>query len=133
MNPTIRALAALVASVSLFATTAGAQVIRSDWQPPASALRFSTPGVREALAAPRSEHFIAQQSTPAPSQTRERRNRKIAGLILGGLGGFFAGGFIGAKVEPNCGCDDPGLQGFIIGAPIGTILGAIAGYKIASR
>jgi len=37
------------------------------------------------------------------------------------------GGLVGSKLEPSCGCDDPGLRGFLIGAPIGAALGAIAG------
>ena len=37
------------------------------------------------------------------------------------------GGLVGSKLEPSCGCDDPELRGFLIGAPIGAALGAIAG------
>jgi hypothetical protein len=46
---------------------------------------------------------------------------------VGGAGGFMVGGLVGSKLEPSCGCDDPGLRGFLIGAPIGAALGAIAG------
>jgi hypothetical protein len=45
-----------------------------------------------------------------------------------GFAGFVAGGAIGVKIEgDSCACDDPGLQGLIIGAPIGAALGAIFG------
>ena len=47
-------------------------------------------------------------------------------MIAGGaVAGFFAGGYIGSKLEPNCRCDDPGLKGMLIGAPIGAIATAI--------
>ena len=49
----------------------------------------------------------------------------IAGSIIGG---FFAGGYTGAWIENTfdpCGCDDPGLKGVLIGAPIGAIAGGV--------
>ena len=52
--------------------------------------------------------------------------RTFAG-IAGGVAGFFAGGIIGAKIEGDCTCDDPGLLGAVIGAPIGAAVGAIVG------
>ena len=52
--------------------------------------------------------------------------RTFAG-IAGGVAGFFAGGIIGAKLEGDCACDDPGLLGAVIGAPIGAAVGAIIG------
>jgi len=53
--------------------------------------------------------------------------KRIVGGLVGGGGGFMVGGLVGSKLEPSCGCDDPGLRGFLIGAPIGAVLGAIAG------
>jgi hypothetical protein len=56
--------------------------------------------------------------------------RKIAGGVIGGVGGFFAGGYLGAAIDGECGgCDDPGLMGALIGAPIGAVVGAILGVK----
>jgi hypothetical protein len=52
--------------------------------------------------------------------------KALAGAA-GAVGGFFAGAYLGALVEPACRCDDPGLKGMIIGAPIGAVLGGIAG------
>jgi hypothetical protein len=41
---------------------------------------------------------------------------------------MFAGAYLGAWIEGDrCHCDDPGLQGIVIGAPIGIGLGAILG------
>jgi hypothetical protein len=44
------------------------------------------------------------------------------------------GGYIGARIEGDrCRCDDPGLAGFIIGAPIGAIAGGVVGFKLSNR
>jgi hypothetical protein len=59
--------------------------------------------------------------------------RGIIGGVIGGVGGFYLGGVVGAGLQPACWCDDPGLTGFLIGAPIGTVAGAIIGAKVASR
>ena len=66
------------------------------------------------------------------SQPSRRRSvgRKILGGALGAVGGFFAGGYIGAKIDGDCGgCDDPGFLGAVIGAPIGAVVGGILGAK----
>ncbi len=63
---------------------------------------------------------------------RERRGvgKRILGGIVGGTGGFFAGGYIGAAIDGDCGgCDDPGLKGALIGMPIGAAIGAWAGQR----
>jgi len=69
------------------------------------------------------------RSSATPSR-RGRAARKAIGAVAGGVGGFFAGGFIGAKLEPDCRCDDPGLKGFLFGAPIGAALGAVLGSMV---
>jgi hypothetical protein len=48
-----------------------------------------------------------------------------------GLLGFLAGGVTGAALDRHCRCDDPGLRGFVIGAPIGAGLGAALGFLMA--
>jgi hypothetical protein len=54
--------------------------------------------------------------------------RRIAGAAVGATGGFFGGGFLGAAIEgDSCSCDDPGLKGFLIGAPAGAVAGGILG------
>jgi hypothetical protein len=72
-----------------------------------------------------------QASTSTRSGARARsKTRIVAGAILGGVGGFFTGGFLGAHIEGDrCNCDDPGVVGFLIGAPIGAVAGAIAGAR----
>lgn len=68
-----------------------------------------------------------------PPQRRRSPVRVAAGVVIGGAAGFFAGGFVGYKIErtfADCKCDDPGLKGLVIGAPVGAILGAIIGGKL---
>jgi hypothetical protein len=72
--------------------------------------------------------WSANQATAARRQRSV--GRKIVGGILGGVGGFFGGGYLGAAIEGDrCNCDDPGLMGALIGAPIGATVGAILGVK----
>jgi len=75
---------------------------------------------------------VARQQVPgkqaAPNRSRANRaSRAIAGAAVGAVGGAFAGGFLGAKLEPACGCDDPGLKGFLIGFPVGGFVGGVLG------
>jgi hypothetical protein len=50
---------------------------------------------------------------------------------IGAVAGLFGGGYLGVKIEGDrCHCDDPGLAGFLIGAPIGAIVGGVVGYKL---
>jgi len=73
-----------------------------------------------------------KQLSRAGSQNHGRSiARKIVGAALGAFGGFFLGGYTGAAIEGDrCNCDDPGLQGFLIGAPIGAVAGGIFGAWI---
>ena len=64
----------------------------------------------------------------APNRSRANRaSRAIAGAAVGAVGGAFAGGYLGAALEPSCGCDDPGLKGFLIGFPVGGFIGGVLG------
>jgi hypothetical protein len=73
-----------------------------------------------------------QGSTSTRDKTHRRSiARKIVGAAIGAFGGFFLGGYAGAAIEGDrCNCDDPGLQGFLIGAPIGAVAGGIFGAWI---
>src|SRR5471032_2492790 len=114
MNIKMTTLAALVATVYMSTGAAAAQT-NSDTPLTTAVLRLSAPGVRTAVADRTSRDLLGPQWARTRTPAHERINRQVAGLILGGIGGFFAGGLIGSKVEPNCACDDPGLMGFIIG------------------
>jgi hypothetical protein len=78
----------------------------------------------------RSDRYLqAPKSTRSGTRARSKK-RRIVGAIAGGVGGFFAGGFLGAHIEGDrCDCDDPGVRGFLIGAPIGAVAGGIFGAK----
>jgi hypothetical protein len=66
----------------------------------------------------------------AQSGARQRSaEQKAAGAVIGALGGFLVGGFLGARLQGSCRCDDPGGKGFIVGAPIGAVVGGILGSK----
>ena len=64
---------------------------------------------------------------------KEQVARSVLGAVVGAVGGFFGGGFVGSKLEPSCRCDDPGLRGFLIGAPIGAVAGALVGAWAATQ
>ena len=95
----------------------------------------------------RSEVIALSKIAPMPGTTTkqapsraarqpQRRSlaRKIAGAAVGAFGGFFLGGYAGAAIEGDrCSCDDPGLQGFLIGAPIGAVAGGIFGAWISGK
>jgi hypothetical protein len=73
-----------------------------------------------------------RQAQRSPVIHRASVGRKILGATIGAIGGFYVGGRLGAAIEGNrCVCDDPGLKGFLIGAPIGAVVGSIAGVYAA--
>ena len=78
----------------------------------------------------------APKLTRAPAQLSPGRQRHrgpgrvVAGAAVGAVAGFFAGGYLGAAIDGDCGgCDDPGLKGALIGAPVGAVTGGILGGK----
>jgi hypothetical protein len=67
---------------------------------------------------------------PQAPPRRRGPGRIVAGAAVGAVGGFFAGGYLGAAIDGDCGgCDDPGLKGALIGAPVGAVAGGILGGK----
>jgi len=52
---------------------------------------------------------------------------KIAAAIVGSVIGFYAGRPIGAAVQPSCRCGDQGFAGWIIGGPVGALVGGFGG------
>ena len=91
----------------------------------------SAPGAFSEVA----RNTSAGQPSKAAFQTRKHSTaRKIIGAAVGAFGGFFLGGYAGAAIEGDrCNCDDPGLQGFLIGAPVGAVAGGIFGAWIAGK
>jgi hypothetical protein len=72
----------------------------------------------------------ADASRPAVSAPRPRWQRGLW-AALGAFGGFWEGGALGAHLDgTSCGCDDPGLRGFLVGAPIGAITGGSIAWTL---
>jgi hypothetical protein len=72
---------------------------------------------------------LFQSTKPRPRVHRSARRVIYAGI--GAFAGFVAGGYVGVKIEGNrCRCDEPGLTGFIIGAPIAMIVGGVIGDRL---
>jgi hypothetical protein len=74
-----------------------------------------------------------EQPVQQVGQNQSRPGRKVALGILLGIAGFYGGGLLGAALEPNCHCDDPGLKGAMIGLPIGAVAGAVFGVWLGGR
>src|SRR5262245_14520842 len=82
----------------------------------------------------------AEAVTPSPrplaqpaSSWRPNKATRAAIVALAAVGGFFAGGIAGSAIENTyapCHCDDPGLQGALIGAPIGAIAAGILTFRL---
>lgn len=72
---------------------------------------------------------LTQSSAPPSGQSGSVLGKVVMAGVLG-FAGFLGGGYLGAKIEGPCDCDDPGFKGAIIGAPIGATVGAIAGWKL---
>ena len=65
----------------------------------------------------------AGQVAASPSMDPNPRGAKVFLGVVGGLvGGLLVGAFIDKTFLP-CHCEDPGLRGAMIGAPVGAILG----------
>jgi hypothetical protein len=67
------------------------------------------------------------------SRARPGAGARTAAVAAGIVGGFFLGGYVGAKIEKqywDCNCDDPGLKGFLIGAPTGAALGGVLAFSL---
>jgi hypothetical protein len=87
-----------------------------------------TPSIKLNL---RLQSAASSTSTQFAAARRQRSTaQRIATSIFGAVGGFFLGGYTGASIEgQSCECDDPGFKGFVIGAPIGAVVGGILGAK----
>lgn len=104
--------------------------------PPPNRDRVTAAGpLRQSIARIQAEantRAAMQPYRPRPLFRLTARQRAFIGIGI--LAGFFGGGILGAKIEgDSCRCDDPGLQGFLIGAPIGAAAGGIVGAILANR
>jgi hypothetical protein len=132
-----------VALAAMLACPAAAQAQPADdtnlastspiWVAATSTTAPATP-IASAARREAAELALTEQGADAPIRRPPQQRsltRKILGGVAGGVGGFFLGGYLGAQIEgDSCNCDDPGLKGIIIGAPIGAIGGAIFGTLV---
>src|SRR5205807_2023717 len=93
---------------------------------------WAGPGIRASIA---QVHFGADPrgewlASAASARANRPAQKATAAFALGFLG-LLGGAWIGAKLEADCRCDDPGLKGAMIGAPIGAALGGILGWRLA--
>ena len=132
-----------VAVLVLCAALSSPAVTLAQEQPPPSDVGFTMtalPSISRLQAAIDRARFDNGSDLPAPAMTTQSATTQTGrkGGVLGrivmasvaGVGGFLAGGYLGAKIEGPCDCDDPGFKGAIIGAPIGGAVGAIVGWKL---
>jgi hypothetical protein len=76
---------------------------------------------------PRGPAGATRRAQGSYGRITKRMNTSTRGALIaaGMVGGMYAGAYIGAALEGDCRCDDPGLQGALIGLPIGAALGGI--------
>lgn len=111
----------------LLAPPLGAQAARSDSSgasPPPLPLALEQPTLRERVSQRMVSDSIVSAPVDTPS-TGEVFGRVGAGAIGATLGGLGAG-LLGYALLPHsdCHCDDPGLNEFLAGAAVGTVVGA---------
>jgi len=99
--------------------------------PPVTSIRASIDKVRLDLPSTPGRNVTPQ--VRFQQQNQVSKGTKVKAGVVGGVAGFFVGGILGGILEPPCGCDDPGLKGVSIGAPIGALIGAIGLVKLASE
>ena len=136
-RPKLFVAVAVLAVMFLSASRASAQARADSVAAPLSFANLANPGrlVRDAHGREPQVLWVTPrasgQSKATVSSGRHRSvGRKVVGAAIGAVGGLFAGGFLGAKIEGDrCNCDDPGLVGALIGAPVGAVAGGILGAK----
>jgi len=129
---------AVVMSVLMVSASAG---LRAE-----IAVRTSTSGAAATAVLRPLEPRVLRRSVERFSRTARSESRQIAGpptmivrnrgmnggraavIAVASIAGLFAGAYAGAAIENKyhpCACDDPGLQGALIGMPIGAIAGGV--------
>ena len=131
MNSKLTLKAAAVALILTLAPhLSAAQQIDTTPQPKSLKVGANAEAIRFAT-----EHARQTSSPGSATSTPKVRSagRKASYAIGLGLAGMFAGGFIGSRFTQNCNCHDPGLDGALIGIPIGAIAGAVFGAWLGGR
>jgi hypothetical protein len=119
------ALVCLLVSTPAFAQTVSPPIDGRTLRASIEAVKFDTAPAEKPSA---SLVAVARQNDKMGT------GQRVFWTSLAGLGGFFAGGYIGAAIEGDgCHCDDPGLKGALIGIPIGTAAAAITTWVLTGR
>ena len=118
------ALVCMLASTPALAQTASPPFDARTFRASVAAVKFDTASAEKASASAPKIRRAAKMGT----------GERIGWTALAGLGGFFAGGYIGAAIEgDSCQCDDPGLKGALTGMPIGAAAAAITTWVMTGR
>jgi len=89
------------------------------------------PGIRGSIGQVRFTEVTDPQSLQSPQPAGANRRAQKAKAAVGlGFFGMLTGSWLGAAMQGNCRCDDPGLAGAMIGAPLGAVVGAILGWHL---
>ncbi len=115
-------------AITLIAIFSAVSAAYADPVPIAPGIRASIEKVRFRDDGNARRYFVVQQAR-GRNTTAQKASAAIALGFLGGL----TGGWVGAYLQPNCACQDQGLQGALIGMPVGAAVGAVAGWWLASR
>jgi hypothetical protein len=117
----------ITATILIFTFIVGIGLVRAE-----PAAKISASPLQQSIDRIRAEQLLATSlQSPGPRPRARGSLRQHLFATLGAFGGMVAGGYIGVKIEGDrCRCDDPGLSGFVIGAPIGMVVGGVLGYKL---
>jgi hypothetical protein len=131
--PVIQAAAILVVvSDGALPTSAGAQSITTEGFRAIDAPTLMQPGGQPQRVMPATEATF-HQAVRVPRMQRQRQSSthnlapRLTVAVLMGIAGAWVGGQLGATLESDCRCDDPGAKGTMIGFPIGAAAGVTLG------
>lgn len=119
--------------LSLMAAPAWAQA-RAEGAAPIDPVAFRASIANASFDNPDASRVTLSRQQAAGTSDKMGTGWRVLVTALAGMGGFYAGGAIGARIEGPCGgCDDPGFKGAIIGAPIGAAAAAITTWILSGK
>ena len=132
-GPKNSAFLSVITATALFLTVGAPSPARAqDLRSAAEAIaRQSAAQPRPTAFDPLSNRPRVVSSGPLKSPRQSSVATKASVIALAAVGGFVGGGFAGAALEnwaAPCKCDDPGLKGFMIGAPAGAVVGGLLAF-----
>jgi hypothetical protein len=126
-----------LAALTTFSIVLGIPIEAAAQQPrlvlPSSSIR-ALPSDLPAIA--QETAFSPRVSSQPASVQRSSKAARASIVALAAVGGFFGGMYAGALLEnavAPCGCDDPGLKGALIGAPIGAVTAGVLTFRFLPK